>query len=64
MFVTRIRPGQLNVRESYKCGQLLLQTAEMRGLNELNLKEIWSEGEVSAILFNFYYLNIRININN
>jgi hypothetical protein len=64
MYVERTRPGQLNIHESYKCGQLLLETVKMRGLNVFDLKKMWSEGEVSAILFNFHYFNIRININN
>lgn len=50
MLVERTRPGELDVRKSYKSGQLLLETAKMHGMNEFNLKEMWTGEEVSTIV--------------
>jgi hypothetical protein len=64
MYVERTLAGKLDVYQSYERGQILLEIAKMRGLNELDLRKMLSEGKVSAILFNLNYLNIRINSNN
>lgn len=66
IYVERTRPEELDVHQSYKSSRLVLETAKMHSLNKFNLKKMCSEEEeeVSVILFNLNYLNIRINMNN